>query len=112
MYKTLTSTQIYQWLQGHFQIGEDCWTSSLRAHYDLAPYKGDESACSDFTVSDFVISKQITEWLLSNNSMDGANVLKGLHGVSLTYHFEVKTTAEPRNEPFTVSANQFDLVRY
>ena len=93
-------------LTGSFGASTGCWTSNLRTREGLTPFAGVESECADFTVSDAAICHSITKWLTST----GAAGAERWVGRNVTYHFEVKTTANRCAEPFSMSNAQMSLV--
>ncbi|KAK3622645.1 hypothetical protein LTR56_014313 [Elasticomyces elasticus] len=92
---------IYRVLCERFAATESCWTSAMRSRAGLPPFRGDEGAQSDITVTDHTIATSIWRWLVSDSDSSGPT----------TIHIEVKSTVEDCTEPFMMSNNQLRLVR-
>ena len=97
---------MYKFFKNKFKAGDERWTSGLPVHHDLPAFDGDEATTSDFTISNPLVCARITDWLIENGHKDSA----ARRGTNVTYHFEVKATSGLRDEPFSISNNQIDLV--
>jgi len=81
------------------------WTSQLRVEDGHPPFREPERDFTDFTYQD---SSGHMKALLRDAGVE----LDPLWSTETTYRLEVKTTMLEWDEPFIVSQNQIDLVRF
>ena len=80
----------------------------MRSRYGLSAFGHAEGAYSDFTISEPEMVSGFTNWLV-NKRLEGATQWLGR---DITHHVEVKTTLGDLTEPFMMSNNQVNLVRF
>ena len=78
----------------------------MRSRAGLSRFQGLEGDYADFTITDRAIVAKITDWLIETGNVD---TLRSWDS-NVNYHFEVKTTLGPHEEPFMMSNNQFSMV--
>ncbi|KAK5675793.1 hypothetical protein LTS10_011524 [Elasticomyces elasticus] len=100
---------VYKLLTTQFEASADCWTSKERSQHGLPDFADDEYFYTDFTIdkSNTQVCDRITKWLLSA----GHSEIKRYTKAPFTYRFEVKATTGPRDEPFSMSYNQYEQAR-
>ena len=78
----------------------------MRSRAGLSRFQGREGDHADFTITDRAIVAKVTDWLVEAGNVEALRSWDS----NATYHFEVKTTLGPQEEPFMMSNNQFSMV--
>ncbi|KAK3620296.1 hypothetical protein LTR22_025652 [Elasticomyces elasticus] len=95
---------IFKLLTTQFDAPADCWTSNMRTEHDLPAFADNETMYTDFTVYNRKVCNDIIAWLLSCGHDEAMPYI----GRPVTYRIEVKTTSGGRDEPFSLSRNQYN----
>ncbi|TKA67336.1 hypothetical protein B0A55_08859, partial [Friedmanniomyces simplex] len=98
---------VYKLLTAQLRAPAECWTSDVRTQHDLPKFGDFEAFYIDFTVDDRDTCDRITQRLLDAGHIEA----KRYAGKGITYRSEVKTTNGKRDEPFSVSINQYNQAR-
>ena len=98
--------KVHKLLTSKLGACDNCWTSDLRTHYGLPAFEDHESHYTDFTITDPDVCDRITQWLIEAENNEAYNLL----GKTFTYRMEVKATTGGCDEPFSMSANQYNQV--
>ncbi|TKA63588.1 hypothetical protein B0A55_10316 [Friedmanniomyces simplex] len=98
---------VYKLLTAQLGAPAECWTSDVRTQHGLPKFRDFEAFYTDFTVDDRDTCDRITQWLLNAGHIEA----KRYAGKDITYRIEVKTTNGKREEPFSMSINQYNQAR-